>query len=365
MLYDKRETLSISGVGGERFEQEKADDNRVTIARANCAPEALAFQAERREGDKPYNVPQRFSVGYALSPGRPGYESIASGRRATVAVDFGTSSVRAYACVPDCGGLIPIELGGGEECEPQFVTSRSATEDEALGDIFRKHFYAPGRYKGSTDETLFAVFRRSASGAVPSRPFLDGVIYQFGKNADKAGGQSWREELYYSDLKWNGDKNSLFVVFMRQLASHITMWLYHKYHVTEFTWRYAFPGTPDERHQTKKRTVKENWAKVVERLNEESGLRHAEDGAEKLLFENQAASLYFLCDPQERTGNSVLNAGIGYLVADIGGGNTDIALWQRQDANRGSPVTLIPNLHLQSRTRNVHGLYLSHGEAFS
>lgn len=264
----------------------------------------------------PYAIPivrrfvgneEKMSVGIVIP--RLGEAAGAIQLQATVAVDFGTSSTMVFAKVD--GQERPLYIGTDF---PLMITKCDLQGERTMRD----YFIPPKNYSCGTD-TLFSIFRRSGNKLKNEvEPVLDGTIYQTSSAQDDNG------RYLITNLKWQiRSRKAYYIAFMKQLVLHITTLLY-KQGVNSIIWKYAFPESMVEGDRDE---VKMIWEKqlitYLESVTE--NISHTIDGP---LTESEAASRYFL---SRQLGP--VHSGIGYLVVDIGGGSTDIALWQGDAQN--------------------------------
>lgn len=232
---------------------------------------------------------------------------------AVVAVDFGTSSTRVFAAIEE-----NIEEISAMDDEPLGLT-KFGLEREFL---MRDHFIPPCSITNDLN-TLFSIYRRSdQSFRNPVRPLLDGVIFQ--QSSQKIVEAVEESEKLMPNLKWDVRKSKgYYIAFMKQLLFHVVC-LLNKKGVNSIRWKYALPESMDVDSRA---TVHGIWKNELEPyLQNISGrIQHMIDGS---LSESEAASRYFLFH-----GDNAVHARKGYLVVDIGGGSTDIALWQGEGTN--------------------------------
>lgn len=245
------------------------------------------------------------SVGIVTPRGEPPRDNPAQ-VKAEVAVDFGTSSTRVFARFDD-----RIEEVNILTDEPLVECGTSSQSAGLMSD----YFVAPGSVKAR--ETLFSVFRKYGLPLGKVQPVLDGVIFQPGPSKMIEMEKSSSDML--SNLKWDiQNSRAYYLAFMKQLTLHISILLYEK-GVTSINWKYALPENMSHDDQQE---VEKIWRgelmKYLEGVSDK--ISHALAGN---LTESEAASRYFLS--RETT---PIFAKKGYLVVDIGGGSTDIALWQ-------------------------------------
>lgn len=248
---------------------------------------------------------------------------------AEVAVDFGTSSIRVFA-----------KASSAEKKREIFITDDSPLVVFSCGNkqtIMRDYFiaptYAPAKEPSAKEnyKKVFSIYKRNDYMLGEKiEPIVDGIIYQAQADErleDNSGAPHLSRLI--TNLKW-GDmtKRVYYKAFLKQLCLHAISDLYEKYHVNKITWRYALPEIMS---QESKDVIREVWQNDIKEYLENmtnTALIKC-DVAQSFETESEATSRYFLYDAP---GNA--NAEQGYLVVDIGGGSTDLALWQGTDGNR-------------------------------
>lgn len=233
---------------------------------------------------------------------------------AEVAVDFGTSSTRVFA-----------RLAGADEKREIQITRDAplvlTAFNEGQRSLMRDYFAAPhGADAGAAG--LFSIYRRSCPELkADAQPVLDGVIYQSEADERLEG-----VDRFMPDLKWSNYNNrTYYEAFIKQLCHHVMTLLHERWRVNTITWKYALPESmaPDDRGR-----IEEIWTQnLQDYLNGAAQIQNHAAGS--CMMESEAASRYFLFD----AGGQV-NAEKGYLVVDIGGGSSDLALWQGDAARK-------------------------------
>lgn len=273
----------------------------------------------------PYAIPiirkfrgygDKMSVGVVIpNPVKPEMGSI--NRTATVAVDFGTCSTMVFAQID--GQVMEVNIGTDL---PLLVTKC----DMARERIMRDYFIPPADFSPVTRKAgnLFSVFRRSGPQRNEVEPILDGVIYQTNSSVDIVeDGKENGKDYLMSNLKWQvSSQKAYYLAFMKQLVLHVTALLREK-GVTSINWKYALPESMPSGDRD---DVENIWCEKLQMFLKEATGNINHTVINEPLTESEAASRYFLF--QQR---GPVHAGIGYLVVDIGGGSTDIALWQGTD----------------------------------
>ena len=296
--------------------------HNALAVKTTYVPDAIPF-VRMIPGDNDEQIP--VSVGVVTPAMQPA--SQAAPVTAEVAVDFGTSSSRVfYKLAGDTSDNACKELFVQLD-EPLEVTaykknihdgSAEETLDANKAALLSREFISPSgkRNANVTQTPLFSMFRRSASvplNEVP--PILEGVIYQPNKNDD-----STTMESLITDLKWNGQNGIYYVPFMQQLCLHVMAYLYKYYHVNNINWHYALPKAMNP---SLVEGMNSMWGtRIKDFLTQASGTNITQ-AILRPMTESVAASLYF-----NKYQQGYVQAHQGYLVVDIGGGSTDVALWQ-------------------------------------
>lgn len=226
---------------------------------------------------------------------------------ARVGVDFGTSSTKVYAKIDGQEDKIEILIA---EDKPFVITKGSAKSVDFMKDYFIA--------AEDVSKDLFSVYRRSKPEILSSvEPILDGVIYQSRKN------ENLEQDLcFMPDLKWEVlNYRQYYKAFIEQLCLHTSILLLERYGVNNIIWTYAIPKSmPDEN----KEIMMGMWNTYMKAYLDSISDKITHTIADNYMTESEAASRYFLFDRE----NMRVNASKGFLVVDIGGGSSDLALWQ-------------------------------------
>lgn len=239
---------------------------------------------------------------------------------ADVAVDFGTSSTKVFAkiegvpekreiCIIDDSPLIVMTYGEEQNIMRNYFVAQQERSAQEGGDT-------------DSQKEIFSIYKRDDSLLKNSAsPVLDGVIYQARmdeKLEDRSGSCVNR---LMANLKW-GDKSNrpYYKAFLEQLCLHVTSLLYQKYQVRDITWKYALPEVMEP---ASKESIQSVWTSDIDHYLKSMSDKIKCTVAKRYETESSAASRYFLHD-----GGRSANAEKGFLVVDIGGGSTDLALWQ-------------------------------------
>lgn len=230
--------------------------------------------------------------------------------RANVGIDFGTSSTKVYAKIEGQEDKIEVVIA---EDKPFVITKLS---DESLN--FMKDYFIAAE---EISKDLFSIYRRSKPEILSSvEPIMDGVIYQSRKDEKLE-----QDQCFMPDLKWEVvNYREYYKAFIEQLCLHTSILLFERYGVNNITWMYAIPKSMSDES---KKIMKRMWDEYMKSYLDSISEKITHTIADTYMTESEAASRYFLFDKE----NIRVNASKGFLVVDIGGGSTDLALWQEVD----------------------------------
>lgn len=230
--------------------------------------------------------------------------------QASVGIDFGTSSTKVYAKVEGQEEKIEVLIAD----DKPFVIMKGSKKSV---NFMKDYFIAAEE----VSRDLFSIYRRCKPEILNRvEPILDGVIYQSTKDENLE-----QDICFMPDLKWEViNYREYYKAFIEQLCLHTSILLFERYGVNNITWMYAIPKSmSDESKDIMKKMWDENMKKYLDSVSEK--ITHTI--ANTYMTESEAASRYFLYDKE----NIRVNATKGFLVVDIGGGSTDLALWQEED----------------------------------
>lgn len=294
------------------------------VVKTKYVPDAIPIALNRDE--------KQISIGMITLPVIVTREATQADISAEVAVDFGTSSTRVFA---KPSGKAKREIFITDD-SPLIVISHG-NERNMMRDYFIAPLHTPTKETASieganginTHKKVFSIYKRhdnTPRGQI--EPIIDGVIYQAqaDEKLEDQFGNPYLNHLI-TDLKWGDTTNrAYYKAFLKQLCLHVMIELYEKDHVNKITWRYALPEIMSPQSKGNVKTV---WENDVRQYLEDMTSQIKCDIAQTFETESEAASRYFLYDA---SGDA--NAEQGYLVVDIGGGSTDLALWQKTDGDR-------------------------------
>jgi hypothetical protein len=145
-----------------------------------------------------------------------------------------------------------------------------------------------------------------------SRTILDGRVYlpPLDFPITKAG--------YTASLKWTPEKPILTTLFLKNLALIISAYA-AKDKIKEIEWAISYPSAFSE---IETEDYRKNWEKITQELKKTTGINHIFEGEQAVnyLTESLANAYYF---------DSIRDANLNNAVCiDIGGGTSDISLWE-------------------------------------
>lgn len=233
---------------------------------------------------------------------------------AVVGIDFGTSGTTVYAKISDQTAFSmkiwkdhSVLLTQADDDDQTYLSQRFITVESSEQEHNKLHSV----YRRASNELLKKV-----------TPILDGIIYQAGEMEIIKD-----SERYMPNIKWNS-AGAYFEAFIKELCMHIWMEL-RKSYVTTIEWRYAFPSSLQNRE-----CYRNIWNEDILSFLKQNikGVTH--NIGENIYTESEATSMYF----QKSNQIKMVNVDKGYIVVDIGGGSTDIAVWQRQGQDRDAAL---------------------------
>lgn len=239
---------------------------------------------------------------------------------ATVGIDFGTSGTTVYVKRNDNGDA-PYTINLFEDKSKLLISNEN---NNINMNYMSKYFIASNPNKNS----LYSVYRRPTRDMLTTvDPILDGIIYQA-----KEGDMISNSELFMPDIKWENPNNGVYyVAFIEELCMHICKQLQEQ-GVTNIEWRYALPESLFDKDE-----IHELWSEYIKSYLEDK-MPITQTISQNRYSESEAASVYFLNANEMNR----VNRDKGYMVVDIGGGSSDIAVWQRmKDENEITMVTQI------------------------
>jgi hypothetical protein len=223
-----------------------------------------------------------------------------------IGVDFGTTSTSVY-------------------------TSFGNYEGEPL--VFRKELLARITASGSERALLYDEFVPGETEEIPFLSFYqefhnrnkgqvidiisDGHIFFLDKSKELAG----IPKNVATNLKWSGDDldRDRATAFIQQVCYHALAETASK-GASKVSWRYSYPTAFSEMVSS---GLPVKWQQIVDHCVQATGIQSI-DGAPRKMSESHASAVYF-ADKLSASTN------YGTICIDIGGGTSDIAIWQADE----------------------------------
>lgn len=242
---------------------------------------------------------------------------------AVVGIDFGTSGTTA--CV-HIGNESRNRMMSTRKTAAKLLTDATDSDRGYMSRYFVKPEEDEGkrsekgqnRRKRSEQEKLYSIYLRCQDKLLNHiEPILDGIIYQANINENT-------EDLdrFMPDIKWeNSNNGAYYKAFIEEFCLYVWEEL-RQYHISSIEWRYALPINLE-----RKDIFHSAWRdEILAFLKSSIAIGHSV--ATREYSESEAASRYFLASDEIR----MVNSRKGYMIVDIGGGSTDIAVWQKRNS---------------------------------
>lgn len=223
-----------------------------------------------------------------------------------IGVDFGTTSTSVFTAVANNQGE-PLVFR--KELIVR-VTAASDTERAKLYDEF---------IPGVSEKIPFLSFYQEFRDRNPGQPIdliSDGHIFFL----DKSKGPSKIPENVSTNLKWSDDEldRDRATAFLEQISFHAMAEAASK-GASQFSVRYSYPTSFS---QIASSGLPQKWQQIVTRAIKMTGLHLANDPHK--MSESHASAIYFADELKAHTK-------YGTICIDIGGGTSDVAIWQEDE----------------------------------
>jgi hypothetical protein len=309
----------LQGVAGKKYTEESSVADR-SQGGVNCSYsiiETASFPfilyAYSESGSQP--------LGAIIT--RPGGDEIriANDQQAIIGIDFGTSNTVAYYS----------KFSVGAQPQPTPVSFAKSDvlpiiSDKSLESVTTRFFMTPAEL--GLESSFPTLLHVSDNGALVSeiRPFRGANIYFRGSEGKQAE-QLIAVPNLKTDIKWTSesDNRRWTQSFLTQLCAYCA-WKVAKDGMGHIHWRFSYPSSMYNAGQFK--TFLANSAQKADSIV----FSQADEGVEhkhsiNITTENHAAGLNFLS-------TTAVNPTEGFVCIDIGGGSTDISIWQFDSAGQ-------------------------------
>lgn len=255
------------------------------------------------------------------------------GVKASVGIDFGTTNTVAYKYVEMSGGnkpeLIKIKNRMYYVCNNMEDESGKGIQPDLVRNLrlnFLSHVDQPADFRiGRTEKStssISTIYHSHYGGQPSNEPLLRGNIYYFDnyENVDRDKNK-YKNSLHTLALKWeNGNsaasegqenRNAFLTQLVMQCLAEVVL-----EGSTEVSINYSYPQAFTRRNQ---RDYGNMWSRIQDRLSKMTSIKIQLDDRGKT--ESLCFAKYFVSD-MDATPNS------GIICFDIGGGSTDIVIWE-------------------------------------
>lgn len=285
----------------------------------------LSFQYKEKKKEEYYDL--GILISDDIAPNNDKKASV----DATVAIDFGTSSTVVFVSIDQTNEIDEINI--------LMDHSRPLLEGNSTDIKFRKNYFVLNKDDrmsqdeniSNSDNKIMTIYRRMSDELCTNvNPILDGIIYPAYELENFVNNKTIN--YFMTDIKWENPNNgAYYAAFIKELCLHVIAILLDK-NITKITWKYSFPGSIKE---SIRNVYKEKWIEVIDYLNSFTNITNNQYS--DYYLESQASSLYFVTQEFGK-----INSNKGYIVVDIGGGSTDIAVWKKENKLSMIAQTSVP-----------------------
>ena len=236
-----------------------------------------------------------------------------------VGVDFGTSFTNVYYKVESQ----PKQLTFSSDMHLQVTQPKSET---SRIETLYQYFIPPGPQNLPISTVL-----TTKGNQGQTKPIFDGRIYI----PEDSGFDPTNETIYKTNLKWLTSNILYNQLFLRHLALLITAEATKK-HVKKIEWTISYPSAFSKNNKLQ---YERTWRDIIEELGNKTGIKHQCLPREKgnyLRLESLAFAHYF---------TEAEDKDLVYTTCiDMGGGTSDISIWQENKLIHQCSILLAGNL---------------------
>ncbi|MDR1541970.1 MAG: hypothetical protein LBU32_29105 [Clostridiales bacterium] len=271
---------------------------------------------------------------------------------AIVSVDLGTSNSIGCMSIPDEDGKPSIKdlvLPSGRDYFKHIFRSESNAVNRMPHEFVPDTIFTdPANLYITTAEEVFypeKLKRANASGSV-LEIFKDAHISFFEKRVNGRGGAVSSANLkdsnslaaappplnkLYCDMKWSRDIQMRAVVklFLEQLMMHYSFIASLK-QATSIRWRFTVP-------YNSKFDLAAYGSEIAEAASKTAQLTGVSSSSQDIFSESFASGIFFAKASGAVSEGSECALDQGYIISDIGGGSTDISVWQNDNMTLSAP----------------------------
>lgn len=257
------------------------------------------------------------------------------GNKVSIGIDFGTTNTVAYQSTDDGEDATLIKLPNRMYYVCNNVQSEYNMKNHitaGMKDNLRMNFLSPedqpasfalnksGKIKEiSSIKTIFHQHIGDGLAEQLQTPLFRGNIYYFDnyKNID-SDKEIYKSSMHTVDLKWDSTSNEIKISFLTQLIMQCLAEAVYS-GATDVTLHYSYPQSFTEKEKSKNAAA---WRRNI--LTECKNVTGINIDVDRAVTESVCFAQYFVRDM-----NASPNSGI--VCLDIGGGSTDIVIWQGKE----------------------------------
>lgn len=327
------------------------------IRRGSTFPEAFlcSYQSESNSG-----MAERHEIGLLLLKKPEPLIVNQATKSCKIGIDFGTTNTIAYMMLGNSKPK-PIEF----ESRMFYVTNNKAPENDDQGltaiahSVLRQYFisskaqpYFANKKEQEANpfiKTMFHTYNGDFDGNIDQTLFRGNIYYLDGATNIQ---EDSLDNIHTSEMKWgNTEEIDNMVGFLMELCTQALMEAVLQ-GANRIQWFYSYPTSFTGRQL---KMLKNNWVTVMNEMKRLSDVSF--DGSVPQTESNSIAE-YFISDMKAHPKN-------GIVCLDIGGGSTDIAVWQGKTGENQKQTSLrfagrdILNTYLWKKQENGKYIFAS------
>ncbi len=309
------------------------DMSNAEITRSKSFPEAFSCSANGKE------------IGLLLIKKPRALNTSGMNKICKIGVDFGTTNTIAYM---ELNGEKPVAIELKNRMFPVITTSgdpNNPYSDEYTNKAFRTNFLSPTDQpdKKTADASIKSMFHTFplSGGTEKTKEMLSiGNIYYVDDGKNIRDDAKMLQDVHTSDLKWDNQSGVLNLqAFLTQLCVQCLAEAVSS-GATKVNWSYSYPTSFTKR---KIMDYQNTWKQSV--IREIQAISSVTESKPLSQTESISIAQYF----REDMGASIKR---GIVCLDIGGGSTDIAVWQ------GNTGNILYQTSLRLAGKNILNQYL-------
>lgn len=314
-------------------DEENLPDTSAEICKGESFPEAFVCEHESKDL---YGKLNQEEVGLLLLDQSQVKEVSTQTAKCKIGIDFGTTNTTAYMLVDnEMPKLMRFKN------HKYYVTFTGGAENLEGGDkdSLRRNFISEQDQPSDNQSSIKTMYHANPERVMAS-PFFSGNIYYIDQSQNIDADRGIMGNIKTTDMKWDQVKGRVYMQgFLMQLCLQCMVEAVET-GANTFEWLYSYPKAFSlmQRNQ-----YQSTWKAIYdETIQTACTLNSVEPSS---LSESESVAEYFKKDMKASTAR-------GIVCLDIGGGTTDIAVWQ------GSDDALLNQTSIRFAGRNVLNDYL-------